>query len=346
MARISPDRMLLAISTAILLAITALLWIGRGNMTDAEIYARAANLIGTGVTMYDPIPEPGPNPFATGYIYPPFYASLLHLFRDPIRANLLGMTLGVAALAWGLARASGVSLGRCAALVLLSIYPLIAMNFGSVTPLTYGLCAAAFVLPANVGAFLLGIAAGIKITPLWPLAVLLIRDRAWKGTLAAVAVGIGVCVVALGIDGLVAETNTFMRFVFPMLAQGQFETNELTVGSVAGGPLLFWASARNISPAFAPLYWLVEDRSGALPVWAATYLSIVTTAIPLIVVWFTRKMPSREQAAYVLAAAMIFAPTFRALYLPFLFPAVAFWWRNRRVSISDSFRPAASTAGK
>jgi hypothetical protein len=336
--------MLLAISTAILLAITGLLWIGRGNMTDAEIYARAVSLIGSGVTIYDPVPTPGPNPFATGYIYPPFYASLLHLSPDPIRANLLGMMLGVAALAWGVAKVSGVSLGRCAALVLLSIYPLIAMNFGSVTPVTFGLCAAAFVLPANVGAFMLGIAAGIKITPLWPLAVLLIRERAWKGTLAAVAVGVGVCVAALGVDGLVAETHTFMRFVFPMLAQGQFETNELTVGSVAGGPLLFWATARNISPAFAPLYWLVEDRSGALPVWAATYLSVVTTAIPLIAVWFTRKVPSREQAAYVLAAATIFAPTFRALYLPFLFPAVAFWWRNRTAPASGSFSPPASSA--
>lgn len=345
MARFGPDRMLLAISMAILLAITVLLWMGRGNMTDAEIYARAVTLIGTGTTMYDPVPEPGPNPFATGYIYPPFYASLLSLFSDPIRANLVGMTLGVAALAWGLAKASGVSLGRCAALVLLSMYPLIAMNFGSVTPLTFGLCAAAFVLPANVGAFMLGIAAGIKITPLWPLGVLLVRDRAWKGTLAAVVVGVGVCVIALGVDGLVAETGIFLRFVVPMLAQGQFETNVLTVGSTAGGPFLFWASARNISPAFAPLYWLVDDRSGALPVWASTYLSIVTTAIPLMVVWFTRKRPSREQAAYVLAVAMIFSPTFRALYLPFLFPAAAFWWRNRKARESGVSFSATLTAG-
>jgi hypothetical protein len=324
-----PDRLLLAISIAVLFTVTALLWFGYGNMLDAGIYARAVANIGTDASIYDPIPPPGPNRFITGYIYPPFYVSLLYLLGDPIRANLIGMALGVAALAWGVARASGISLGRIAAFTLLSIYPLIAMAFGSVTPIVYGLCAAAFVVPANIGAFMLAIAAGIKVTPLWPLAILVVRERAWKGTAAAAVVGVGVCVIVLGFQGLLTELDIYIRHVVPMLAQGQFISNELTVGSIEGGPLLFWATARNISPTFAPLYWLVEDHTGALPTWASTYLTVTSTAIPLAVVWLTRKRSWREQAAWVLAAAVVCSPIFRTLYFPFLFPAVAFWWRNR-----------------
>jgi hypothetical protein len=280
--------------------------------------------------MYDPPPPPGPHVFTFTYLYPPFYASLLHLLPfDSLVVTLFLIVCGVAALAWGIACIARARVLWVAPLVVFYPYTIIMLLLGSVTPLVWGLSAAALVLPANIGAFALGIAAGIKITPIWPLAIVFVREKAWKGTVAVALFGLGVCVAALGIGGFGSEMRMWLDHVAPTLAQGQFTVADSKFGPLEG-PLFDWVAGGNFSPVFAPLFWLVEDRTGPLPPWASAYLTIASTLVPLLAVWLTRKLPVREQAAYVLAAATVASPIFRPPYSPLLFPALAFVWRRTR----------------
>ena len=144
------------------------------------------------------------------------------------------MLLGVGLLIFGSHRISGMSLRRVAVIVMLYPYTFLVLAFGSITTFVAGLCAAALALPGNAAVFAFGLAAGLKVTPLWAFGVLLVRERAWKGAVAVAIFGLGVCVAALGIPGLVREMAVFLTRIVPTLGQGQFGANEVFVGPWRG----------------------------------------------------------------------------------------------------------------
>lgn len=306
----------------------------------ARAYYDAAESITQDRSMYEPLPPTGPHRVGNYYLYPPPLASLVAVL-PPMRPGTfqtLILAANITALwvfAWALSRLARIPAqwGTPLAALLLMFLPglMETIAIGNIDPIVFALVAIGLVLAPGPAAASLAAGAALKVTPAWPLGVLLVRldRRAWLGAGVAASVCILVVVLAVGAGGLIDESLLWARRIAPTLSQGQFEVLPIVAG---GEPRSGWMVNGNISPAFLPVRLLVDQPppNVDIPLAARLYLSIVQFGVPALTVFLTRKRPPREQAAWVIAAATLAAPIMRGGYLPVLLVVPAILLGQRR----------------
>ena len=306
-------------------------WMGR----DADVYYLAAESIREHGTPYDPLPPPGPHRYGPRwYLYPPPLAAALSLAHlDRASTYTLMVTLGAAAcllFGWAAARLAGWSTIWPMLLVsgVLLVFPgsLELVVTGNMQALVDALVMSALVLPGTAAAVLLVLAASLKVTPFWAAAIVMVRggSKALVAGVLAVAIVLVITIAALGFHGSLTASRVWLTQVAPTLSQGQFDSD---------GGWAYW----NFSPVFAPVMFLVEHPpvGESIPTGARVYLTAMQLLVPLLTIWITRRLPWREQAAWVVVAATLSAPILRLGYMPILLIAPALWWRRVRERTSD-----------
>jgi hypothetical protein len=301
-------------------------WMGR----DADIYYHAAQAVEQHGTPYDRLPPVGPHRYTSRwYLYPPPFAAALSLARLN-RASTYTLMVGVSAAAclvfgWGIARLAGWRSIWVALVVsgVLLVFPgsLELVVTGNIQAFVDALVASALVLPTAPAAGLLISGAALKVTPFWAAAVALVRGgrRALAGGAAVASIICVLTVAALGFDGTLSASRTWLTQVAPTLSQGQFDSE---------GGWTYW----NFSPVFAPVMFLVDEPpiGQSIPAAARIYLTALQLMIPLLTIWLTRRLPWRDQAGWVMVAATLSAPILRLGYMPILLIAPALLWRRAR----------------
>jgi hypothetical protein len=306
----------------------------------AQAYLQAGDAIRDGRSMYEPLPPTGPHRIGNYYLYPPPLGALVSLLPRMTSETFATLVLvaniaGVWAFAWALACLARLPLAAgtlLAALVLLFMPGLReTIAIGNVDPVVFGLVGLGLAVPPLASASLLGAGAALKVTPIWALGVVAVREgkQAWLGAGLIVLACLIVTMLAVGPAGLVGESLLWARRIAPTLSQGQFETLPIMVeGQVQSG----WLVNGNISPAFAPLRLLIQPPppGESIPTWARIYLSTVQFGVPALVAFLTRRRPPRAQAAWVIAAATLAAPIMRGGYVPILLLVPALLLGQRR----------------
>lgn len=293
-----------------------------GHHPDALAYALAAERVHEGESPYAVRPPPGPHTPEGGnwYLYPPPLAVLLAPSgaseRGVFRIVALFGVLGTAALAWTAVRVAGFHgfvpiLAVMGGLLLFDPYHYM-LGAGNVHGAVLGASAAALLLSPPAAAALLLSGAVLKITPAWPLAVVLARQRsAWRGLIVTGALLLGAMLLVATPAHLAAWTIEWARSIAPTLSQGQFWSGEGLRGL-------------NVSPTFAPLYLLGPWPEGTpLPAAARAWLGFSQLAAPVVAIVLTRRADWRVQAGAALVAAAVFAPIFRMEFTPVLLLPVA-----------------------
>jgi hypothetical protein len=306
----------------------------------AQAYLQAGDAIRDGRSMYEPLPPTGPHRIGNYYLYPPPLGALVSLLPRMSAGSFSALVLlaniaGVWAFAWALARLARIPLltGTLLAALVLLLMPGLSetIAIGNVDPVVFGLVGLGLAVPPLAAATLIGAAAALKVTPIWALGVLVVREGkgAWLGAGLVILACLIVTILAVGPAGFVAESLLWARRIAPTLSQGQFETLPITVNDeVRSG----WLVNGNISLAFAPLRLLIgpPPLGESIPTWARLYLSVVQFGVPALVAFLTRRRPPRVQAAWVIAAATLAAPIMRGGYVPILLLVPALLLGQRR----------------
>ena len=313
--------------------------------SDTVAYVHAAEAVQQDATMYDPLPPKGPHDLGIYYLYPPFLAAALSFVRQGAREihNLLLVlnTLAVLGISFILPRIAGRSWKwgfPLAAAMAFNVPLLVTIDIGNIEPLVNFLSLASIVAAPAASAALLVVATALKVNPLWPLAVVVVRggSSAHAGAIVAAMLVLIVTVVAVGAGDLVLETIVWLESVAPTLAQGQFASAGAVIFGHSFGPNFFTG---NISPVFAPLFAFPRPAPGVeLHTAARTYLAVMQFGIPLLVAWLTRRQPWRYQAGYVLCAALVSAPILRLsqLHVLLVLPALLLRRRSARSEVRAS----------
>jgi alpha-1,2-mannosyltransferase len=316
-----------------------------GSFEDFSAYMGAARAMAHGGSPYAQF-DPS-TVVMSGFIYPPFAALLLRPLALLDDRQALSIWLGVT-LACSLAGAVIVARGslparwprdELAVLAALAFAP-VAYNYwhGQINPVVFLLLAVAFRQyvsgrQVSCGA-ILGLAAGIKVAPL-VLAVLLLRRRWWRGSLAMLAATGLTFLAGYAVLGG-AVTQHYLQTIFPTLNRGAGWIYNQSLGGVVarlGGHSVLNVDAPSL------LIQLAGLAAGA--------------ALLTLTAWAVR--PDRERTgdrgmefglgvlAMLLAGSLAWFPHFTHLLIP-LFACLGFgaargWWRQRRVVL-----PAAATA--
>jgi len=287
---------------------------------DMLIYHDAARRVVTGQPLYQPWPEFTPVQAPSRYFYPPpFIAVFAPLgYLSPVSFSRFWYLLLLAAFwvyAWCLARLA------CARPAVVTI--LIAglalqccpgtyatMSFGNAEPLLWALFGLALCTPYR-GSFLAA-EAMIKLHPIWTLA-LVIRHEG-RGALLQAAL---VFSAGFALSWFVCGPGSYRDWwpaVSPVASQGTFHPDNVSL-SYAGlrlAHLLGW-----------------EHGGRPLPPLARLYLSLMSIAGPLWLLWRVRHQKPLLQYACVGAGTVLFMPICWSVYLPHLLAPAALWLRAR-----------------
>ena len=337
-------------STAVLVA-WLVLWIPArlGNLgnEDVLVYAQAAENARNGLSVYDPLPPPGPHDMGLYYIYPPTLAAGLSLFDlDVLTLHdvlIVANTLSFLAMCAVVVRLAGLNMiwvGGLAGISLVFPPLLLSIDGGNIEAIINLATAAAFLCPAWLAAPLLVLAAAIKINPIWAAGVVFVRagPSARLSTLVVASALVAVTIAGLGLQNTVGSALTWLIDVAPTLSQGQYARSDVLVFGV---PVKGWLANANLAPSFLPLYLLDPPAPGEqLHLVARIWLSLFQFIVPAIVLVLTRHRTWREQAACGLTAAVLAAPILRGMHIyPLLIlPAVLLGSRASTRSARDGSR--------
>ena len=304
--------------------------------SDTVAYVNAARAVDQDATMYEPLPPKGPHDLGIYYLYPPFLAAALSFVPLDARGmhNMLLVlnTLAVLGMSFVLPRIARRSWRwgfLVAALMVFNVPLLVTIDIGNIEPLVNFLALASIVAAPALSAALLVVATALKVNPIWPLAVVVVRagTPARAGALGTVALVLGASTLAVGGADLVLESIVWLKSVAPTLAQGQYASAGAVIFGHSFGPNFFTG---NISPVFAPLFAFPRPAAGEeLHAAARVYLSTMQFGLPLLVAYLTHKLPWRVQVGYVLCAALVSAPILRMSQLHMLLIVPALILRRR-----------------
>lgn len=290
-----------------------------GQSEDLAAYLGAARSMAAGHSPYANF-DANSSVTLAGFDYPPFAAVLvrpLALLSTTAAVDLwlwLSLALTVAAAFIVVRAALPQSWPRTELALLASFgFPPVTYNYwhGQVNPLIFLLLALAFdgwIKGREVRTgLLLGVAAGIKLSPI-VLVVLLLRRRWWRGTAAMVAAGLASVAAAVPVIGT-SGVRTFVQTVMPALAR--------EIG---------WIYNQSLGGLFAR----VADHSVAVmqPDVALLHAAFLLAAVAVVVAcaWVVRpgeRRPEERAAEFglgvlgmLLAASIAWFPHFTHLLIP------------------------------
>lgn len=303
-------------------------WDRQDWQRDTPTYWLALENARTGEPLYEEMPA-GPHRFGEPhYLYPPMFAAVASLTPAVDYATFNRAWLGLAlvgfwgfalCLAWLAAGSVAPSNVLVAGLVVAAVPgSLSALIVGQIDPLLWLVAGLALAVPVLRGMGLM-VSAMIKLYAVWPMAFGLFRRdrRLVAGAAFTGAALLGLSILALGPVRFLAETQQWVSGVLPSLSQGQFDgVDEMQ------DRMLAWITTGNLSLSFLPLRFARQlgwdPGAGDLPGAIRAYLSFVGILAPIAAGVLTRRRTPIVQYAFILVAASVFAPMFRASYAPIL----------------------------
>jgi len=316
---------------------------------DAIAYYGAQLRVEQGESLYTPYPPNRAHDPKDGYpfyLYPPPFAAALSLLPALewawfARVMFIACVAGFWAFAAGIGRLATGRISWDATMIAgaaVFLWPGMnaALQSANVDLLLLPAAAWAVAAARPRGALLAAVAA-VKTFGFWPLVGWTLRRP--RTALASAAIGTmllaGATVAALGPARTARSSLEWAEHVAPVLGQGQFESGAVSVGlPEAERRPSFSILPGNLSIPFAPVAlaarvgWI--DPSATLPRPVRVYLLLCATLAPVLAIVLTRRLDADLQTAIVLAAAVLFGPLTRPVYLAYALPAAVLAWRSWR----------------
>jgi Glycosyltransferase family 87 len=326
-------------------------WSRTDIQRDVFLYYDSARKSNLGLSMYDPIPEPGPYKQYDMTPYPPPFAASLkpaahlpYIAFSRIWLTILSIAFlvyasAVARLAIGRYSTKGTLIG--ASILFLVPGFVHSWNMLNADLLIWMLIALALVHSGARRGFALGLATITKVSPMWAFLYAVRSPRAAAGGLLAILGAAFVCIVTLGWSGSIDESLVWLTKIMPILAQGEFWRADTIwqLWTPWGSLPLPGLSPGNLSLSMLPVQLAAQaglvDKSAELPAIARAWMTFASIAFPItagILLWRNER---EVQLAAVLAMSVLFAPIMRINYLPMLVPCAIVWWTKSRGALGD-----------
>jgi hypothetical protein len=289
-------------------------WSRHDRERDVVAYFQTAMRLGHHQSLYQPLPNFGPDGHGTPYLYPPQFALLLapldHLsFQRFCLVWYPILILGFWGFAWALDRLASKRASAMGTLywgLILAVTPgaYEAMSEGQIDPVVWAIFGLALV--SRFRGLIFGILTHIKLFGLFPIIIAIKREPKVATTgFITVAAGFLLGVAVYG----PAAMMQWIKWALPIPGQGHFDEYNLSL------------SFLGLRIARATGLW--HYPGGPLAPLPHLYLQAALAAAVIASLWFTRRMPSPQNYIVVLLTVLIFSPTCWYTYVPLAYTLVA-----------------------